>query len=85
MGRRVPCIAGGIVPLSLVFIFLWTPPVNGYVALLIYFAIMMFLFEGLFTMVMLNWTALFPEMFQSLKDRATVSILRYPLQSKHTF
>lgn len=79
-GRRVPYIAGGLIPLSLVFIFLWTPPLNilsnGYISLLIYFGVMMFLFEGLFTLVILNWTALFPELFSSLKDRATVSMWR---------
>jgi len=76
-GRRVPYIAGGLIPLSLVFIFLWTPPFDtGYLTLLIYFSVMMFLFEGLFTLVILNWTALFPEMFQSLKDRAAVSMWR---------
>jgi GPH family glycoside/pentoside/hexuronide:cation symporter len=76
-GRRVPYIAGGLIPLSLVFIFLWTPPFgNGYLALLVYFLVMMFLFEGLYTLVVLNWTALFPEMFQSLKDRAAVSMWR---------
>jgi len=79
-GRRIPYIAGGLIPLSLVFIFLWIPPLNilsnGYVSLLVYFGIMMFLFEGLFTLVILNWTALFPEMFSSLKDRVEVSMWR---------
>jgi len=79
-GRRIPYIAGGLIPLVLVFIFLWTPPLdilgNNHIQLLIYFGIMMFLFEGLFTLVILNWTSLFPELFGSLRDRATVSMWR---------
>ncbi len=41
-----------------------------------YFTIMMFLFDGLFTLVILNWTALFPEMYTSLEDRSIVSMWR---------
>jgi len=38
-----------------------------------------FLFDGLFTIVVLNWTALFPEMYPELDDRARVSALRQVL------
>lgn len=79
-GRRIPYVAGGLIPLTLAFILLWTPPsgvVNaGHFSLFIYFTVMMFLFDGIFTLVILNWTALFPEMFPSLKDRAAVSMWR---------
>ena len=79
-GRRIPYIAGGLIPLVLVFIFLWIPPLGAadgnYIPLFIYFTIMMFLFDGLFTLVVLNWTALFPEMFTGLKDRSIVSMWR---------
>ena len=79
-GRRIPYIACGLIPLVLVFISLWIPPfsaVDGnYIPLFIYFTVMMFLFDGLFTLVVLNWTALFPEMFTSLKDRSIVSMWR---------
>ncbi|MGE5587244.1 MAG: MFS transporter [Clostridia bacterium] len=79
-GRRIPYVAGGLIPLTLAFVFLWTPPsgvVNsGHLSLFIYFTVMMFLFDGVYTLVILNWTALFPEMFPSLKDRAAVSMWR---------
>lgn len=79
-GRRLPFMAIGLLPLVVVFALLWAPPVRflgeGYIGLLLYFAVMMFLFEGLFTIVILNWTSLFPEMFETLKDRATVSMWR---------
>lgn len=79
-GRRIPYIAGGLIPLVLVFIFLWIPPFGitdgNYIPLFMYFTIMMFLFDGLFTLVILNWTALFPEMYTSLEDRSIVSMWR---------
>lgn len=79
-GRRIPYVAGGFIPLTLAFIFLWIPPLRivnaGHLPLFIYFTVMMFLFDGIYTLVILNWTALFPEMFPSLKDRAVVSMWR---------
>lgn len=79
-GRRVPYIAGGLVPLVLAFILLWTPPFKagdgGHLPLFLYFTTMMFLFDGIYTLVILNWTALFPEMFPTLKDRSVVSMWR---------
>lgn len=79
-GRRIPYVAGGFIPLTLAFIFLWIPPFRvlngGHLSLFIYFTVMMFLFDGLYTLVILNWTALFPEMFPSLKDRTVVSMWR---------
>ncbi len=79
-GRRIPYVAGGLLPLALVFILLWMPPFRvvdgGYLPLFIYFTAMMFLFDGVYTLVILNWTALFPEMFPSLEDRSVVSLWR---------
>lgn len=37
---------------------------------------MIFLFDTFFTIVILNWTALFPEMYPTLEQRARVSALR---------
>ncbi|MCR4403049.1 MAG: MFS transporter [Firmicutes bacterium] len=79
-GRRIPYVAGGLIPLTLALIFLWMPPAavvkDGHLSLFIYFTLMMFLFDGIYTLVILNWTALFPEMFPSLRDRAAVSMWR---------
>lgn len=79
-GRRIPYVAFGTIPLALVFILLWVPPVavleSGHRGLLAYFTAMIFLFDGLYTIVILNWTALFPEMFPTLRDRSAVSMWR---------
>jgi len=38
--------------------------------------LMIFLFDTFFTIVILNWIALFPEMYPTLEQRARVSALR---------
>lgn len=79
-GRRIPYIAFGTLPLLLVFTLVWLPPFSVEAgqgtALLVWFVTAVFLFDGLYTLVILNWTALFPEMFDSLEERAEVSAWR---------
>ena len=80
-GRRIPYILFLTLPLCIAFALLWMPPfaAGQTEALSVYYLIVIFLFDGLFTMVVLNWTALFPEMYPSLEDRARVSALRQVL------
>jgi GPH family glycoside/pentoside/hexuronide:cation symporter len=70
-GRRKPYIVGGIVPLCIVLVLLWTPPIGGsQFIIFIYFLIMIILFDLFYTMYSMTSTALYPEIFQSLEDRA---------------
>lgn len=76
-GRRIPWIAAVFIPLSLTFYLLWLPPqglieTNGR-SLLLYFLVFVLLFDFFWTVAVLNWTALFPEMFPTEKERAVVS------------
>ncbi|MBU2610005.1 MAG: MFS transporter [Chloroflexi bacterium] len=79
-GRRIPYILFCTLPLAITFALLWLPPFrveNGQAGpLFAWFLIFVLLFDGLWTVVVLNWTALFPEMFPSLKERTQVSGLR---------
>ncbi|MCU0641061.1 MAG: MFS transporter [Candidatus Margulisbacteria bacterium] len=78
-GRRIPYLLGGAVPFGLAFCLLWVPPFEGIEqtgSLLAYFIVMICLFDGLYTMTVLNWAALFPEMYRSLGERAQVNALR---------
>ena len=79
-GRRTPYIALGSLPLALSFILLWTPPsavtAMGGMTFFVYFLLVICLFDTLYTVVILNWTALFPEMYPSLDERAQVSAFR---------
>ncbi len=78
-GRRIPYILFLSLPLAICFALLWLPPVTAaqnQALLLAYFLFAIFMFDGLFTFVALNMTALFPEMFPSLDERAQVSAYR---------
>jgi glycoside/pentoside/hexuronide:cation symporter, GPH family len=79
-GRRIPWIAGLFLPLSATFYLLWTPS-EGLLAgpedvLLAYFLVIVLAFDLLWTIVVMNWTALFPEMVPGEQERATVSAWR---------
>ncbi|MEV6105040.1 MFS transporter [Streptomyces sp. NPDC051940] len=75
-GRRLPYIAFGMVPLAAAFVLVWTPPVSGPTALFWYFLAVVLVFDVLFVMVALNYSALFPELFTSVAARATAASWR---------
>lgn len=76
-GRRIPWIASTFIPVGLLFYLLWTPPSpllsGGQVPLFVYFMVVVLVFDLLWTIIVMNWTALFPEMISEEKERAAVS------------
>ncbi|CAM4012665.1 MFS transporter [Paenibacillus alkaliterrae] len=74
-GRRIPYMMFGMVPLAALFTAIWFPIGTGS-ALFWYFLTIVLLYDVLFVMVVLNYSALFPEMFTTIKDRAVVSSWR---------
>ncbi|MBT9130701.1 MAG: putative symporter YjmB [candidate division WS2 bacterium] len=78
LGRRIPYIIFGTIPLALVFFLIWSPPstLTTNISLFIYLTGIVFLFDTFYTLVILNWTALYPEMYTTLKERTFVSVLR---------
>jgi GPH family glycoside/pentoside/hexuronide:cation symporter len=77
-GRRIPYIFFGAIPFGLVYFLLWSPPFNSNntIGLFAYFLLIICLFDGLYSLVVLNWAALYPEMYSGLKERADVNSLR---------
>ncbi|MFX0071047.1 MAG: MFS transporter, partial [Candidatus Hermodarchaeota archaeon] len=75
-GRRTPYIVSAVVPLCIVIILLYTPPVGIPMASFVYFLIVMICFDTFFTMYDLNYCALFPEQFQDLNQRAKASAIK---------
>jgi GPH family glycoside/pentoside/hexuronide:cation symporter len=77
-GRRTPYIALGALPLAFAFYLVWTPPFgpDRMAALFAYFLGVIFVFDTLFSLVILNWTALFPEIARTLRERAEVAAWR---------
>lgn len=79
-GRRIPYILFGSIPFVLAFIFVWLPPVglfhNSIIKLFAYFMGIIFIYDGLYTLVIINWTSLYPEMYKTQKERTSVSAMR---------
>jgi GPH family glycoside/pentoside/hexuronide:cation symporter len=76
MGRRVPYVLFGAIPLGLSFFFLWTPPTHNPWMLAGYFFILLFVFDTLYSLTIIAYNALFPEVAPSLRDRIDLSATR---------
>ncbi|WP_077614112.1 MFS transporter [Caenibacillus caldisaponilyticus] len=74
-GRRTPYIAIGFAPLAASFALLWCPFVPSHL-IFGYFLVAVLIYDTLFVLVVLNWTALYPEMYPDLKTRTEVSSWR---------
>lgn len=75
-GRRIPYILFGGLPMALSFLLMWVAPFDGIeqpVALLIYFAIVIFVWEGLHTALSTGYYSLLPEMFPTYRERTDVA------------
>lgn len=77
-GRRVPYMMFGMVPLAALFTAIWFPVGTG-MSLFWYFLIVILIYDIFFVMVVLNYSALFPELFVTIKERANVSSWRQML------
>lgn len=75
-GKRKPWIIVGTIPLALLMFLLFTPIQSSMEASFVYFIIIIMAFDGIYTMVSLNHTSLFPEMYMDEKYRANVSRMR---------
>lgn len=78
LGRRLPWMIGGMLPLVMVYVLIWTPlvPKGNLQMLLVYFFIVVLLYDIFYVFVVLNWTSLFPELFHKLRERSVVSAWR---------
>jgi GPH family glycoside/pentoside/hexuronide:cation symporter len=74
-GRRVPFIIYGAIPLGVSFMLVWAPPVTASHVLLFtsYFFVTAIFYDTMFNLTMVNWSALFPELFHSPSQRAYAS------------
>jgi GPH family glycoside/pentoside/hexuronide:cation symporter len=74
-GRRVPYIIFGALPLCAAFALVWSPPVSSAhrIAFASYFLATALVYDTLFNLVMMNWSALFPELFRTVRERGLAS------------
>lgn len=82
-GRRVPFIALGTPVTFVLFILVWSPPLGGQPlanpvswSMLVWFAVIIALFDLANTAVSVPYISLFPELFPTLRERTEVSIYR---------
>lgn len=75
-GRRVPYVAFGAIPLGLSFFFLWTPPSQSPWTLAAYFLMILFIFDTLYSLTIIAYNALFPEVAPTPRDRIDLSATR---------
>ncbi len=76
-GRRKPYMMFGAVPLGLALVFLFSPPAvvaTSQVGLFIYFVASICIYDTFFTMTMLTWSAVLPEMYLEESERARVNV-----------
>lgn len=75
-GRRVPWIIYGTIPMTIGFIALWWVPFSDKNIVFVYGLIMLFLFDTGFTIVITAWSALYTEMYEDEKERASVVAIK---------
>ncbi|TFG13065.1 MAG: MFS transporter [Promethearchaeota archaeon] len=75
-GRRVPYIVLGTIPLAIGFILLWYVPWSSEILIFFHALFMLFLFDTGFTLAMTAWAALYTEMYEEEKERATVVAIK---------
>ncbi|NVM46897.1 MAG: MFS transporter [Candidatus Lokiarchaeota archaeon] len=77
-GRRIPWMAGATIPLAIVMILLFTPPIalNSDIINFVYFFVILILFDTTYTAFNLNYNAVFSEMFVSMEARSSTGKVR---------
>jgi GPH family glycoside/pentoside/hexuronide:cation symporter len=77
-GRRIPWMLGATIPLAIVMILLFTPPLalNSDIINFIYFFIILVLFDTTYTAFNLNYNAVFSEMFVTMEARSSTGKVR---------
>jgi GPH family glycoside/pentoside/hexuronide:cation symporter len=75
-GRRVPYVAIGAIPLGVSFFFLWTPPHKPAWLLAAYFLMILFIFDTLYSLTIIAYNSLFPEVAPTVRDRVDLSTVR---------
>lgn len=76
-GRRIPYMLFGTLPALIAFALIWMAPFDGVTQptkLMVYFYVVVFIWEFLATAVCTGYYALLPEMFMEYKERTDVSV-----------
>lgn len=75
-GRRIPYVLFGGLPYAVAFALIFTAPFDGRdnpIGLLVYFGVMIVIWEGLYTAIATGYYGLLPEMFDKYRERTDVA------------
>ncbi|RDE15725.1 MAG: hypothetical protein C4K49_05710 [Candidatus Thorarchaeota archaeon] len=82
-GRRRPYIFIGAIFLFVTYLLVWTPPATGLplaepfnIPIFIYFLLTIIAFDGFYTLVSVPYVSMFPELYESPKERSQVQLYR---------
>ncbi|NHJ21314.1 MAG: MFS transporter [Candidatus Lokiarchaeota archaeon] len=78
-GRRKPFIMLGSIPIIILYIIIWLPPLpagGNEIFTFLYLLLMLILYDTFYTMVALPYDSLFPELYTSVKERSQVNTIR---------
>ncbi len=75
-GRRIPWIGLGLIPLCVAFALVWMPPELSSGGLVVWFLIVVAVYDIAYVIVVLNVSALFPEIFRTTAERARGNVPR---------
>jgi len=75
IGRRKPFIMLGAIPILIIEIIVWLPPIGNQIITFIYLLIILICYDTFYTMITL-FDALFPELYTSVKERAEVNTIK---------
>ena len=81
-GRRKPFIMLGTIPILILYIIIWLPPLpagGNEIFTFLYLLLMLILYDTFYTMVALPYDSLFPELYTSVKERSQVNTIRQVL------
>ncbi len=76
-GRRRPYLLFGPIPYAIIFALMWwRPPIQGDVALVIYYAFIYLLYDAAATMIYMPYFALTPELTSDYDERTSLTSVR---------
>ena len=76
-GRRRPYLLFGPIPFAIVFALMWwRPPIQGDVALVVYYAFIYVLYDAAATMIYMPYFALTPELTSDYDERTSLTSVR---------
>ncbi|TFG00297.1 MAG: MFS transporter [Promethearchaeota archaeon] len=72
-GKRFTWFIITAIPCSLIFVFIFTPPLNNDILIFLWMLAFLCIFDTLFSFLTINWQAIFPDKFRSQKERTKVA------------